>query len=76
MRPIDVHHLGTPRVICCHRIGDVIVDPGPESSHGTLLEALGGEAPRASSASGSYPVWVGRSNATDRPVWPLARLRR
>jgi glyoxylase-like metal-dependent hydrolase (beta-lactamase superfamily II) len=46
-REIDVHHLGTPRVICCHRLGDVIVDPGPESSHRTLLEALDGEAPRA-----------------------------
>ena len=33
-------------------------------------------SPRASSSSGSYPVCVGRSNATDSPVWPLARLRR
>jgi glyoxylase-like metal-dependent hydrolase (beta-lactamase superfamily II) len=46
-REIDVHHLGTPHVICCHRLGDVIVDPGPESSHRALLEALDGEAPRA-----------------------------
>ena len=33
-------------------------------------------SPAASSSSGSYPVWVGRSKATDRPVCPLARLRR
>ena len=33
-------------------------------------------SPRASGESGSYPVWVGRSKATDRPVWPLARLLR
>jgi len=36
-------------------------------------------SPRASAWSASYPVWVGRSNATDRPVWarsPLARFRR
>ena len=33
-------------------------------------------SPRASTWSESYPVWVGRSNATDRPVCPLARLRR
>ncbi len=33
-------------------------------------------SPRASTWSGSYPVWVGRSKATDSPVWPLARLRR
>jgi glyoxylase-like metal-dependent hydrolase (beta-lactamase superfamily II) len=44
---IDVHHLGTPRVICCHRLGDVIIDPGPEVSHGAVLDALGGEVPRA-----------------------------
>jgi glyoxylase-like metal-dependent hydrolase (beta-lactamase superfamily II) len=39
-REIDVHHLGKPLVICCFALDDVIVDPGPESSHGTLLEAL------------------------------------
>ena len=42
-RQIDVHHLGNPLVICCFQQDDVIVDPGPESSHSTLLEAL--EAP-------------------------------
>ncbi|SKU72263.1 Uncharacterised protein [Mycobacteroides abscessus subsp. abscessus] len=26
--------------------------------------------------SESYPRWVARSNATDRPFWPAARLRR
>ena len=39
-RQIDVHHLGNPLVICCFELDDVIVDPGPESSHHTLLEAL------------------------------------
>ena len=39
-RQIDVHHLGNPLVICCFEHDDVIVDPGPESSHHTLLEAL------------------------------------
>lgn len=39
-REIDVHHLGTPLVICCFELDGVIVDPGPESSHRTLLEAL------------------------------------
>ena len=33
-------------------------------------------SPDACGSSGSYPVWVGRSNATDRPVCPLARLVR
>jgi glyoxylase-like metal-dependent hydrolase (beta-lactamase superfamily II) len=48
MREIDVKHMGRERVICCYELGDgVIVDPGPQSSEDTLIEALGGEAPRA-----------------------------
>jgi glyoxylase-like metal-dependent hydrolase (beta-lactamase superfamily II) len=47
MQPIDVRHLGRERVICCWRVGDVLVDPGPESSLPTLVDALGGEPPRA-----------------------------
>jgi glyoxylase-like metal-dependent hydrolase (beta-lactamase superfamily II) len=39
-RQIDVLHLGNPLVICCFQLDDVIIDPGPESSHQTLLEAL------------------------------------
>lgn len=39
--PIDVRHLGRPQVICCWRVDDVLVDPGPASSLPTLLEALG-----------------------------------
>ncbi len=33
-------------------------------------------SPRARAWSGSYPVCVGRSKATDSPVCPLARFRR
>jgi glyoxylase-like metal-dependent hydrolase (beta-lactamase superfamily II) len=39
-RQIDVLHLGNPLVICCFQMDGVIVDPGPESSHRTLVEAL------------------------------------
>jgi glyoxylase-like metal-dependent hydrolase (beta-lactamase superfamily II) len=39
-RQIDVLHLGNPLVICCFQMDGAIVDPGPESSHRTLLEAL------------------------------------
>ncbi|HEX7298568.1 MAG TPA: MBL fold metallo-hydrolase [Solirubrobacteraceae bacterium] len=39
-REIDVQHLGNPLVICCFAVDDVLVDPGPESAHRTLLEAL------------------------------------
>jgi glyoxylase-like metal-dependent hydrolase (beta-lactamase superfamily II) len=44
---IDVRFKGLERVICCWRVGDVLVDPGPESSAGTLLDALGDWRPRA-----------------------------
>ncbi len=47
MRVIDVHHLGRPFVIGCWEVDGILVDPGPESSMKTLLEALGGERPRA-----------------------------
>ncbi len=47
MRLIDVEHLGRKRVIGCWATGDVIIDPGPESSLATLLAGLGGERPRA-----------------------------
>lgn len=39
-------HLGHRLAICCFQLDDVIVDPGPESSHTTLLEALGDDVPK------------------------------
>jgi glyoxylase-like metal-dependent hydrolase (beta-lactamase superfamily II) len=47
MRVIDVEHLGRPRVIGCWEVDGALIDPGPESSLPTLLEAIGGERPRA-----------------------------
>jgi glyoxylase-like metal-dependent hydrolase (beta-lactamase superfamily II) len=47
IEPIDVRFQGLERVICCWRVGDVLVDPGPESSVETLLAALGDLRPRA-----------------------------
>jgi glyoxylase-like metal-dependent hydrolase (beta-lactamase superfamily II) len=47
VRVIDVMHLGRPHVIGCWEVDGALVDPGPESSIGTVLEALGGERPRA-----------------------------
>ena len=47
MRVIDVMHLGRPHVIGCWEVDGALVDPGPESSLGTVIEALGGERPRA-----------------------------
>jgi glyoxylase-like metal-dependent hydrolase (beta-lactamase superfamily II) len=47
VRAIDVRHQGLERVICCWQVGDVLIDPGPEPSLPTLLEAIGDEPPRA-----------------------------
>jgi glyoxylase-like metal-dependent hydrolase (beta-lactamase superfamily II) len=47
VRLIDVRHLGRERVIGCWELDGVLIDPGPTSSMGTLIEALGGERPRA-----------------------------
>ncbi len=46
-RVIDVMHLGRERVIGCWQVGDVLIDPGPSSCLKTLLDALGGQRPRA-----------------------------
>lgn len=47
MRELDVHHLGTPRVICCHEPEPgTLVDPGPASALDGLLAELGGTEPR------------------------------
>ncbi|MDQ3722729.1 MAG: MBL fold metallo-hydrolase [Actinomycetota bacterium] len=47
MRAIDVFHEGLEHVICAWQVDDIIVDPGPESTSDTLLDALGDEEPRA-----------------------------
>src|SRR4051812_28281145 len=47
MRLIDVRHLGRERVIGCWELDGVLIDPGPTSSMENLIEALGGEQPRA-----------------------------
>jgi glyoxylase-like metal-dependent hydrolase (beta-lactamase superfamily II) len=46
-REIDVMHLGRDRVICAHELDGLIIDPGPTSCMDTLLDALGGQEPRA-----------------------------
>ena len=46
-RVIDVMQMGLDRVIGAWEVDGVIVDPGPGSTIETLLEGLGGEAPRA-----------------------------
>jgi glyoxylase-like metal-dependent hydrolase (beta-lactamase superfamily II) len=47
MRDIDVLHLGQEKVICCWEVDGVLIDPGPQATEATLLEALDGLEPRA-----------------------------
>jgi glyoxylase-like metal-dependent hydrolase (beta-lactamase superfamily II) len=47
MRDIDLLHMGREKVIGCWEVDDVLVDPGPQTCEATLLEAIGGERPRA-----------------------------
>ena len=47
MRVIDVKHLGREHVIGCWEVDGLLVDPGPQSSMETLLEAIGDEQPKA-----------------------------
>jgi glyoxylase-like metal-dependent hydrolase (beta-lactamase superfamily II) len=47
VRLIDVMHLGRPHVIGCWEADGVLVDPGPESSLPTVIEAIGDKQPRA-----------------------------
>ena len=69
MRLIDVHHLGRDRVIGCWQVGDVLIDPGPESSSATLVDALGDEVPRALLLTHIHLDHAGASGALVRR-WP------
>jgi glyoxylase-like metal-dependent hydrolase (beta-lactamase superfamily II) len=73
VREIDVLHLGRERVICCFALDGVIVDPGPESSHRTLLEALGADVPRAILLTHIHFDHAGAAGALVRR-WPQAEV--
>jgi hypothetical protein len=49
----------------------------PKSTRMSSIESIATPtlptSPCAMAASESYPIWVGRSNATDRPIVPAAR---
>ena len=64
MRLIDVRHLGRERVIGCWELDGVLIDPGPTSSMENLIEALGGEAPRALREPIGRIHWAGTETAT------------
>jgi len=47
LEAIDLQHMGREQSICCYRQGDVIIDPGPQVTSQRVIDALGGETPRA-----------------------------
>ena len=70
---IDVVHVGSPRVICCHKVDGDLVDPGPTASVHTLLEALGDERPAARAADPHPPRPRGRRGALVRALAATSR---
>ncbi len=73
MRDIDVLHLGVPRVICCHVLDDVIVDPGPESTLDTLVSELGDWAPAKILLTHIHLDHAGAAGALAQR-WPAAEV--
>ena len=69
MRQIDVKHRGLEKVIACFEVDGILVDPGPESCLDTLLEALGGERPKALLLTHIHFDHAGASGALVRR-WP------
>lgn len=46
-REIETHFQGAEKAVCTHWIDGYVVDPGPDSSVGNVLAALGDERPKA-----------------------------
>lgn len=71
---IDLHHLGRPRVIGSWMVGDVLIDPGPESCQRTLLEGLAGRAPRVIALTHIHLDHAGGTGALLRDHFPDAEV--
>jgi glyoxylase-like metal-dependent hydrolase (beta-lactamase superfamily II) len=69
LRLIDVRHLGRERVIGCWQVGEVLIDPGPESSLANLLDQLGDGRPAALLLTHIHLDHAGGSGALVRQ-WP------
>lgn len=70
---IDLLHLGRPGVICCHRLGDVLVDPGPQSCEQVLIDALSGRVPHAILLTHIHLDHAGAAGSLARR-WPDVRV--
>src|SRR5919198_3629072 len=72
-RVIDVRHLGRARVIGCWQVGEVLVDPGPESALETLVAGLDGATPRALLLTHIHLDHAGAAGALVRR-WPALEV--
>ncbi|HEX2703424.1 MAG TPA: MBL fold metallo-hydrolase [Solirubrobacteraceae bacterium] len=73
IRPIDVRHLGRPRVICAWLAGDVLIDPGPASSIEALLDGLAGFVPRVIALTHIHLDHAG-ATGTLAARWPAVEI--
>src|SRR5258705_7573767 len=73
MRAIDVRHLGREHVICAWQAGDVLIDPGPESTVETLLSELEEREPRAILLTHIHFDHAGAAGALAR-LWPEVEI--
>lgn len=71
---IDLHHLGRPRVIGSWMVGDVLIDPGPESCLQTLLDGLAGRVPRAIAITHIHLDHAGATGALLQRHFPDAEV--
>lgn len=74
MDPIDLHHLGRPHVIGSWMVGDVLIDPGPESCQQTLLDGLAGRVPRVIAITHIHLDHAGGTGALLRDHFPDAEV--
>ncbi|MGN6373721.1 MAG: MBL fold metallo-hydrolase [Solirubrobacteraceae bacterium] len=71
---IDLHHLGRPCVIGSWMVGDVLIDPGPESCQQALLDGLAGRVPRAIAITHIHLDHAGGTGALLRDHFPDAEV--
>lgn len=72
IRELDVVHMGVPKSVCCFAVGEeVLVDPGPEIAHATMLEARGADVPAPTRILLTH-IHFDHAGATGRLVekWP------
>jgi glyoxylase-like metal-dependent hydrolase (beta-lactamase superfamily II) len=71
---IDLHHLGRARVIGSWMVGDVLIDPGPESCLPTLLHGLAGRVPRVIALTHIHLDHAGATGALLQRHFPGAEV--